>query len=673
MRDLLIFVCLFSLINLNAQTGSITDKRDGKAYRTVKIENQTWMAENLNVTTFRNGDQIPEAKSYEEWRKAGEEGKPAWCYFENNEKNGQKSGKLYNWYAIMDSRNICPEGWRVPTVIDFEILVKQYDINLSFEKEFVKSNTVATFLKSKNGWHNDNGVNNYNGTNESGFTFLPGGRRTLYSFDEAYSGYLWTSNEHFYTNVMTGKKESTKAYTISFEEKNLIKEYNDKLAGYSLRCVFDTPAEINNSTTSVVTSTNSTSNKESETTTKVNSDGVFWGKVVNDKREGFGVFQYNDLHLFEGNYSNDLKNGFGTFYFSNGDKYEGNWVDDKRSGQGTYFFNNGDRFVGQFIDGKKTDNGTYSYGVDKKGCISGDCQNGTGKKVFTNGVYEGQFKNGKFHGKGKYNYPNKSTYDGDWQDGVKQGKGQYVWYNGDFYIGDFYNDKKQGQGVHFWGKGNAEGDKYSGGWYEGQISGWGVFTSKNGTVQEGNFEKGIYKGKEIQRMVDTKSKPTTTATTGASNYSEKEIVDIYEKFIKDLKDGKYNEQLLTMSLNYLDTVNYDRYTFVKRDSDEGATSSNYSGPYWECFNCHKLSYKKEKFFGYSNQRIGAGECCTEIKNGSKITEFHNWLEVKSSKPNLKCSECDLKSYREPLGNTGAGMGGCPDPCNSNLHNWIDIR
>ena len=581
MKKLFTFILVLNYIQLfhSQQTGTFTDKKDGKTYKTVIIGKQTWVTENLNISTFRNGDPIPEAKTAEEWKKAGEEGKPAWCYYDNIPKNGEKSGKLYNWFAIADNRNICPEGWRIPTIGDFEILIKQYDINFTFENKYATSKIAGTFLKNTNGW------NYNNGTNESGFAAIPGGRRNQYSFDNQHC-HLWTSTEHFYTNVQTGKTESLQAYAITFEGEVTKKEYDNKLNGFSVRIISDTPSEMNNPSTSVITTNNASSNQESNTKTIVYSNSVYWGGVVNNKCEGNGVIQFNNGDLYEGDFLNDLKNGFGTFYFSNGDRYEGNWVDDKRSGQGTYFFNNGDRFVGQFIDGKKTDNGTYSYGVDKKGCISGDCQNGTGKKVFTNGVYEGQFKNGKFHGKGKYNYPNKSTYDGDWQDGVKQGKGQYVWYNGDFYIGDFYNDKKQGQGVHFWGKGNAEGDKYSGGWYEGQISGWGVFTSKNGTVQEGNFEKGIYKGKEIQRMVDTKSKPTTTATTGASNYSEKEIVDIYEKFMKDLKDGKYNEQLLTMSLNYLDTVKIDRNKFNQTSTSSSSNSNSQTKKTNKCSSCN---------------------------------------------------------------------------------------
>jgi len=73
-------------------------------YKTVKIEKLEWMAENLNVSIFRNGDTISEARTEKEWSEAGEQGKPAWCYYENNIENGKKCGKLYNWYTVNDPR-----------------------------------------------------------------------------------------------------------------------------------------------------------------------------------------------------------------------------------------------------------------------------------------------------------------------------------------------------------------------------------------------------------------------------------------------------------------------------------------------------------------------------------------------------------------------------------------
>ena len=68
-----------------------------KINRTVKIGIQEWSVDNLNVDRFRNGDLILEAKTTKEWMESGENGKPAWCYYENDSKKGDKYGKLYNW------------------------------------------------------------------------------------------------------------------------------------------------------------------------------------------------------------------------------------------------------------------------------------------------------------------------------------------------------------------------------------------------------------------------------------------------------------------------------------------------------------------------------------------------------------------------------------------------
>src|SRR5688500_248117 len=79
----------------------------------IKIGGQTWMTSNLDVSTFRNGDSIPEVTSAEAWVKAAKEGKPAWCYYQNDP--GKSYGRLYNWYAVNDSRGLAPVGWHIPT------------------------------------------------------------------------------------------------------------------------------------------------------------------------------------------------------------------------------------------------------------------------------------------------------------------------------------------------------------------------------------------------------------------------------------------------------------------------------------------------------------------------------------------------------------------------------
>ena len=88
----------------------------------IKIGNQIWQSKNLDVKTFNNGDVIPEAKTVAEWKKAGENSEPAWCYYENNPENGKKYGRLYNHHAVMDSRGLCPTGWHVPSHEEWENL-----------------------------------------------------------------------------------------------------------------------------------------------------------------------------------------------------------------------------------------------------------------------------------------------------------------------------------------------------------------------------------------------------------------------------------------------------------------------------------------------------------------------------------------------------------------------
>jgi len=128
----------------------------------VKIGTQTWAVANLNVITFRNGDTIPEARTNKDWVTAGESGKPAWCYYNNDPANGPKYGKLYNWYAVNDPRGLAPAGWSLPGDRDWTTLM------------YYLGGPEASGRKMKNttGWIDGN-----IGTNESGFTGLSGGYR----------------------------------------------------------------------------------------------------------------------------------------------------------------------------------------------------------------------------------------------------------------------------------------------------------------------------------------------------------------------------------------------------------------------------------------------------------------------------------------------------------------
>jgi uncharacterized protein (TIGR02145 family) len=184
----------------------------------VKIGNQEWASENLNVSTFRNGDAIPEAQTKEAWEKAGQEGKPAWCYYDNALKNGNKYGRLYNWYAVTDPRGLAPSGWHIPSDAEWTTLVDY----LGGEDE------AGHKMKSKAGW-DDNG----NGSNASGFSGLPGGLRYIQGPFSIVGdvGYWWSSTED-YTNHAWSRN-------LSYYNGFVYRNYYFKTNGFSVRCLRD--------------------------------------------------------------------------------------------------------------------------------------------------------------------------------------------------------------------------------------------------------------------------------------------------------------------------------------------------------------------------------------------------------------------------------------------------
>jgi len=103
-------------------TGSFTDARDNHIYQTIQIGSQVWMAENLDVSQFNNGDKIAEAGTDKEWTRAAKKKNPASCYYDNDQANG-KLGKLYNFYAVSDPRGLAPAGWHIPTHAEWQSLI----------------------------------------------------------------------------------------------------------------------------------------------------------------------------------------------------------------------------------------------------------------------------------------------------------------------------------------------------------------------------------------------------------------------------------------------------------------------------------------------------------------------------------------------------------------------
>jgi uncharacterized protein (TIGR02145 family) len=198
--------------------GSMTDQ-DGNVYRTTVIGSQIWMAENLNVNHYRNGDLIPNVTDGLEWTQLTN---GAWCYSNNQIINDCPYGKLYNWYCVTDPRNVCPIGWHIPSV--FEIT--------SLSNSLGGKAIAGTTLKSTCCWNGS--------TNETGFSATPGGYRyiNLGSFIDLGSfGYWWTRDEY--------NLDWANFYGLS---QNLYLDLSggtggsggiDKLSGLSVRCIKD--------------------------------------------------------------------------------------------------------------------------------------------------------------------------------------------------------------------------------------------------------------------------------------------------------------------------------------------------------------------------------------------------------------------------------------------------
>jgi uncharacterized protein (TIGR02145 family) len=192
---------------------TIYENKDDKESSNVKIGNQVWMVENLNVDKFRNGEPIPEAKTVEEWVCLEQNKQPAWCYYDNDPANGEKYGKLYNWYAVNDPRGLAPEGWKIASDRDWSYM--EVDFEEDVEKKTNISHTEESLaFKNKNS-----------------FFAFPSGYRNFYAAflmkDKCF--YWWTSS----------MKDEKRAISRSIEAGKIIKRDFNMSLGFSVRCIKD--------------------------------------------------------------------------------------------------------------------------------------------------------------------------------------------------------------------------------------------------------------------------------------------------------------------------------------------------------------------------------------------------------------------------------------------------
>jgi uncharacterized protein (TIGR02145 family) len=161
--------------------GTVTDI-DGNVYQTVTIGSQVWMAENLEVTHYSNGDSIPNVTDSTVWSTLTT---GAYCNYDNNTANAAVYGRLYNWYTMDDSRNIAPVGWHIPTDAEWQTLVN-----------YLGGDAIAGGKMKETGTTHWYGPNT-GATNESGFSALPGGGRDYHGsyLNMGYHAHFWSSTE----------------------------------------------------------------------------------------------------------------------------------------------------------------------------------------------------------------------------------------------------------------------------------------------------------------------------------------------------------------------------------------------------------------------------------------------------------------------------------------------
>jgi uncharacterized protein (TIGR02145 family) len=195
---------------------------DGNSYSIIIIGSQSWSVENLRVTHYNDGSQIPNITDNSEWKFLAT---GAYCWFENDAASFKNTyGALYNWY-VANTGKLCPIGWHVPTDAEWNTLITYL------------GGESSAFIKLKESGTTHWSSPNTDATNESGFTALPGGKRASFApnggFPEfagmGYSGFWWSSTEDDTDNSLCMNVDND--YLIVYRWPNL------KVDGLSIRCL----------------------------------------------------------------------------------------------------------------------------------------------------------------------------------------------------------------------------------------------------------------------------------------------------------------------------------------------------------------------------------------------------------------------------------------------------
>jgi len=253
-KDRFFLVVLIACFLTVTQAQETVTDIDGNIYPTIIIGEQQWMGENLRVTRYINGDSILSNQDDMVWQQSAE---GLWAWYNNDETNDVFYGKLYNWHVVADPRNVCPEGWRVPTNSDWLQLTDSIDATA-----WGNNNQLGNRLKSRRQegsplnapWDTeehprwDSHPKRF-GTDDYGFSALPAGGK------DPFEGFLNKgSHAYFWSSTSNGPTHAWMR-TFIFSHKGVSQSAYQKNRGLSVRCILGEPmVEYSNSMT--ITNTN---------------------------------------------------------------------------------------------------------------------------------------------------------------------------------------------------------------------------------------------------------------------------------------------------------------------------------------------------------------------------------------------------------------------------------
>ncbi len=385
--------------------------------------------------------------------------------------------------------------------------------------------------------------------------------------DNGYGTYVWDSGDKYIGDFSNSQRHGSGTYYFSNGDKYVGEWKNGAFDGYGSYYYAGGAQDVGYWS----------NNKYLGKNRPNNNSNVSSGCISGDCDNGHGTYVFSTGEKYEGYWVSQKRKGFGTNYWTNGSWYRGEWADDKRNGEGTNEYSNGDKYVGEWKDDKRDGEGTLFYAngtiekgywskgeylgnqnINQTGCISGDCQDGFGTKIYDDGgkyegnfvagiregegtyewtdggrysgnwkggnidgngimyyssgeKYDGEWKDHKINGYGTYYYVDGTSKTGMWEDGkyVGSGKNQYgcisgdcndgygvyTWQSGEKYVGNWKNNKRNGQGTNTW----ADGWIHEGEWKDDKRHGYGVQTSPEGEIKKGFWENGTYTGQNIAK------------------------------------------------------------------------------------------------------------------------------------------------------------------------------